>query len=328
MRRAMSKAVLDDDIIGRDPTTAKLEERCAALLGKEDALFVPSGTMGNQICVKIHTRPGQQILCSETSHVAHWEVCMCAAFAGVQPRLVPSPRGYFTADAARECIYPNFHYYPQTGLICIENTMNTPGGRVFPQEEIEDLARLGRKAKIPLHMDGARLFNAAVASRRTASAIVKSVDSVSFCLSKGLGTPAGSIIGGPMAFINEARRVRQMLGGGMRQTGVLAAAGLYAIEHNIERLVEDHSNARLLAEGLAEIPGMALDLESVETNMVYFNPTGCRITAGDFVARMARYGIRMLYETEPVLRAVTHLQVTRKDVGTTLQAARKILTRS
>ncbi|MBI2191611.1 MAG: aminotransferase class I/II-fold pyridoxal phosphate-dependent enzyme [Planctomycetes bacterium] len=327
MRRAMARAEVDDDIIGHDPTTMRLEERSAELLGKEAALFVPSGTMGNQIAVKIHTKPGQQILCSETAHVANWEVCMCAALSGVQPRLVPSPLGYFTAEAARTCIPPDEHYYPRTGLICIENTMNTPGGRVFPQAEIAALARLGRRFHIPLHMDGARLFNAAVASGRSPSQIVRPVHSVCFCLSKGLGTPAGTILAGSRDFVREARRVRQMLGGGMRQTGILAAAGLYALDHHIDRLAEDHATARRFAEGLAEIPGMALDLEAVETNMVYFDPTGCGITTAAFVEAMARYGVRMLHETGPVLRAVTHLQVTRRDIDHVLDAARKVVRR-
>jgi threonine aldolase len=325
MREAMFRAEVDDDILEHDPTTLRLEERSAGLLGKEAALFVPSGTMANQVCVKAFTKPGQQILCSETSHVAIGEVCASAALAGVQPCTVPSPNGYFTAEAARKCLYADVHYLPETGLISVENTMNGPGGRVFPQDETEKIAAMCREKGIPLHVDGARLFNAAVASGLSASEIVRNVDAVCFCLSKGLGAPAGSMVVGDRALIRDARRIRQMFGGGMRQTGILAAAGLYALEHNIERLAEDHANARLLAEGLAAIPGMAVDLDSVETNMVYVDTTGCGLTSKEFAERLGEFGIRILYYGSPKVRLVTHLDVSRDDILLTLECVRKVV---
>jgi len=325
MRKAMYEAEVDDDVLEHDPTTLRLEERSAELLGKEAALFVPSGTMANQICIKAFTRPGQQILCSESGHVSLGEVCATAALAGVQPEVVPSPNGYFTAEAAEACIHDDVHYLPETGLLSVENTMNGPGGRVFPQDEIEEIAVLCRRRGIPLHMDGARLFNAAVASERDASEIVRNVDAISFCLSKGLGAPAGSMVVGDASFIKDARRIRQMYGGGMRQTGFLAAAGLYALENNIERLAEDHANARLLAEGLAEMPGLSVDLESVETNMVYLDTTGAGLTSEEFTERLGELGIRILYYGSPTVRLVTHLDVTRDDAVRTLECVKKVL---
>jgi len=325
MREAMFRAEVDDDVLDHDPTTLKLEEKTAEILGKEAALFVPSGTMANQICVKAFTRPGQQLLCSESAHVDHAEVCMTAVLSGVQPTRVPSPNGHFTAEAAREFIWPDIHYYPETGLVSVENTMNGPGGRVFPQAEIEKIAELCHEKKLPLHMDGARLFNAAVASGRSAAEIVKSVDCVNFALSKGLGAPTGSMVCGTKDFIHDARRIRQMMGGGMRQTGFLSAAALYALENNIDRLAEDHANARLLGEGIAEIEGMSLDLDSVETNMVYFSLAGCGLSIEEFVQRCGDSAIRLIYEGGPQLRLVTHLDVSRADVERTLSVFQEVV---
>jgi threonine aldolase len=324
MRKAMNNAALDDDVIGNDPTTLRLEEFSAELLGKERALFVPSGSMANQICIKACTRPGQQMLCSETAHVDSSEVCMTAAFSGVQPQRVPSPEGHFTAESAREFIWPDIHYFPETGMVSVENTMNAPGGRVFPQDEIKKISSLCKEKNIPLHLDGARLFNAVAASRRSASEIASEVDCVNFCLSKGLGAPVGSMVCGTKEFIHDARRIRQMLGGGMRQTGFLAAAGLYALENNIERLAEDHANARRLAEGLVEIPGISLAIEIVETNMVYFDASGCGLTSEEIVSRCSEQGVRLLFEGFQTLRLVTHLDVSSEDVEKVLQVMREI----
>ena len=324
MRKAMNSAALDDDVLDHDPTTLRLEEFAAGLLGKEGALFVPSGTMANQVCIKACTRPGQQMLCAETAHVDSSEVCMTAAFSGVQPTRVPSPEGHFTAGAARELFLPDIHYFPETGMVSVENTMNAPGGRVFPQDEIKTISALCKEKNIPLHMDGARLFNAAVASGRPASEIVSDVDCVSFCLSKGLGAPVGSMVCGTKDFIHDARRIRQMLGGGMRQTGFFAAAGLYALENNIERLAEDHANARRLADGLIEIPGISLAIDIVETNMVYIDASECGLSAEEIGNRCAGKGVRLLYEGFQTLRLVTHLDVSSEDVDKVLQVMREI----
>ena len=325
MRDAMYRAEVDDDALEHDPTTLRLEEKSAELLGKEAALYVPSGTMANQICIKIYTKPGQQILCSETGHVARCEVCMASAFSGVQPERVASPNGYFTAAETAKHIYPDEHWLPETGLISVENTMNGPGGTVFPQHEIESIAGLCREKQIPLHMDGARLFNAAVASGRPAAEIVRNVDAVSFCLSKGLGAPVGSMVVGSKDFIHEARRIRQMMGGGMRQSGVIAAAGLYALENNIERLAEDHENAQYLARGLAEIPGVSLAIETVETNMVYIDLTDTGTPIPEFAAAMEERGVRLLHYGQPFLRFVIHLDISRDDVERALVVAREAL---
>jgi len=309
----MSEAEVDDDIIGEDPTMVRLQEAAARLLGKEAAIFVPSGTMANLIGLKVPTQPGQEVICSETAHIIHHEVGNMAWVSGLLARPIAAPDGYITASQVEELIRPGFFYMSSTGLVELENTMNGPGGRVFPQEHIDAVCELAHSRSIPVHMDGARLFNAAVASGVDPRRIVRDCDSVCFCLSKGLGTPAGSMLAGSRAFIEQAKAIRQMLGGGMRQTGILAAAGLYALEHNVERLAEDHANARLLGEGLAGIPGISVDLDTVETNMVYFDPTGTGLTADEFVVRLEERGVLTLESGTTSLRFVTHLDVSREE---------------
>ena len=326
MRRAMAEAEVDDDIIGEDPTMAKLQETAARMLGKEAALFMPSGTMANLVALKIHTQPGQEVICSDTAHIIHHEVANMAWVSGLLARPIQRPGGHITAPDVEAFIRPGHFYMSSTGLIELENTMNGPGGRVFPQEHIDEICDLAHGRDIPVHMDGARIFNAAVASETDVRRIVRDCDSVCFCLSKGLGTPAGSILVGNRDFIEKARAIRQMLGGGMRQTGVLAAAGLYALEHNIERLAEDHANARALAEGLAGIPGIELDLEAVETNMVYFDLSGTGLSAEEFVQRLGERGIRTMDAGPDSIRFVTHLDVGREDVPRALEAIGEAVT--
>ena len=259
MRVAMARAEVDDDVIGEDPTMAKLQGVAARLFGKAAAIFVPSGTMANLIALKIHTQPGQEVICSDTAHIIHNEVANMAWVCGLLARPIAAPRGYITAPDVEALIRPDLFYTSSTGLVELENTMNGPGGRVFPQEHIDAVCDLAHSRGIPVHMDGARIFDAAVASGVETRRIVRDCDSVCFCLSKGLGTPAGSLLLGTEEFIEKARGIRQMLGGAMRQTGILAAAGLFALEHNVERLADDHANARLLAEGLVKIKGIDLD---------------------------------------------------------------------
>lgn len=314
MREAMMRATDEDDILGRDPLAVALEEKAADLLGKEAALFVPSGTMANQICIKVHTRPGQEVFCAAHSHIVTTELSMMAALSGVQPHPLPAPHGWFTAaDLEAEWPTPEFWVAP-VGLVEVENTMNAAGGRVFPQPVLEEVGHFAHARGVPVHLDGARIFNAAVASGRSAAEIAAPVDSVAFCLSKGLGAPVGSLVVGTQDFIQEARRVRQMMGGGMRQIGFLCAAGLYALEHHIERLADDHANARFLAEAIAQIDGLSVDPDRVETNMVYFDPRGTGLSPDEFIRRLWDRGVLTLGGRTHI-RLVTHLGVSREEVA-------------
>jgi len=324
MRQAMATAEVDDDIIGADPTMTVLQETAARMFGKDAALFMPSGTMANLIALKVHTQPGQEVICSESAHIIHHEVANMSWVSGLLARPIAAPEGYITAAQVEALIRPALFYMSSTGLVEIEDTMNGPGGRVFPQAHIDDICDLAHGRGIPVHMDGARIFNAAVASGVEVKRIARDCDSICFCLSKGLGTPAGSLLLGTKDFIVQAKGIRQMLGGGMRQTGILAAAGLYALEHHIERLAEDHANARRLAEGLVEIKGIGLRMETVETNMVYFDPTGTGMSADDFVQRLWDRDVWTMTSGPSSIRFVTHLDVTREGVDRALDAIRDI----
>lgn len=315
MRAAMARARVGDDVYGEDPTTKELEARAAALMGMEAALFVPSGTMGNQIAIACHTRPGQEVIVEATSHIYNVELATMARFSGVQPRVIPGERGVFTAAQVAAAIKPDLYYLAPTGLVCLENTHNAAGGRIWPLDVAREILALAHSRAIPVHLDGARVLNAAVATGLPPSELVRGFDSVMFCLSKGLGCPVGSLLCGSRDFIAEARRVRKALGGGMRQTGILAAAGLYALEHHIDRLAEDHENARLLADGLAGIPG--LSVWPVETNIVVFEIEEGP-SAQELCARLRTRGVLCspaAAGTDPKrIRMVTHLGVSREDV--------------
>ncbi|MGQ9734881.1 MAG: low-specificity L-threonine aldolase [Candidatus Bipolaricaulia bacterium] len=321
MRRAMAEAEVGDDVYGEDPTVNKLQERAAELLGMEAALFVPSGTMGNQIAVKVHTRPGNEVILEADCHIFNYEMAMMAAFSGVMPRPIRTPRGVLPLEAVEEAIRPSIYYLSRTGLISIENTHNRKAGAIYPLEEARELLELAHSRGIPVHLDGARIFNAAVALGLPARELVRGFDSVMFCLSKGLGAPVGSMLLGSRAFIEEARRVRKMLGGGMRQAGILAAAGLYALENHISRLAEDHENAKLLASGLSELEGV--ELEPVETNIIIFSLEG--MTAEEFSARMRERGVLVHAIGPRRIRLVTHLDVSREQVLEAVRAAREVL---
>ena len=268
MRAAMARAEVGDDVYGEDPTTRELEEKAAELMGMEAALFVPSGTMGNQIAIACHTRPGQEVVVEATSHIYNVEMATMARFSGVQPRVIWGERGVFSAEQLAAALRPDLYYLAPTGLVCLENTHNAAGGRIWPLSTAREILEVAHSRGIPVHLDGARILNAQVATGIPARELVCGFDSVMFCLSKGLGCPVGSLLCGSREFISEARRVRKAMGGGMRQTGILAAAGLYALEHHIDRLAEDHENAKLLAEGLSQIPGLAV--WPPETNIVVF----------------------------------------------------------
>jgi threonine aldolase len=319
MRRVMAEAEVGDDVYGEDPTVNRLQEKAAEITGTEAALFVPSGTMGNQVAIAVHTRPGQEVIVEATSHIYNVEMATMARFSGVQPRVVFGERGVFSAEQVRQAIRPKLYYLAQTGLVCLENTHNAAGGRIWPLSGARAILEVAHAHGIPVHLDAARIFNASVATGIPVSELVRGFDSVMFCLSKGLGCPVGSLLCGSREFIEEARRVRKALGGGMRQAGILAAAGLYALEHHVERLTEDHENARILAQGLSEIP--CLSVTPPETNIVMVEILRGP-TAAELAERLKRRGVLVAPAgagTEArKLRLVTHLDVSREDILRTI----------
>jgi threonine aldolase len=320
MRRAMMEAEVGDDVYGEDPTVNLLERRAAEIAGKEAALFVPSGTMGNTIAVKLHTEPGQEVICDSRSHVLDYELAMVAWFSGCVIRAIPTEDGILSWEAVRERIRPLAANWAPTGLVEIENTHNMAGGTVYPLDTIREICEGAHERGLKVHMDGARVFNAAAATGATVAEIVAPVDTVMFCLSKALGAPVGSMLAGPADSIAKGRRLRKRLGGGMRQVGVLAAAGLVALEESPKGLPEDHRNARFLAEGLAKIPGMEAWPERVETNIVIFDVgrTGC--ASAQISARLKSRGVLINGVTDRLMRAVTHYDVDRAACAKALEA--------
>src|SRR3989442_622593 len=270
MRRAMAEAEVGDDVFLEDPTINRLQDRAAHIFGREAALFVPSGSMGNLTCIIAQTRPGQEIICEEAGHVYNYEMASMSAIAGVLPRIVTGQDGILSWETISKAIRPKIYYRPQTALISLENTHNMAGGTVYPTNVAYEICDKTHDAGIPVHLDGARVFNAATYLGEDVAEMTKKFDSIQFCLSKGLGAPVRSMIAGAREFIERCRSIRKMLGGGMRQSGVLAAAGLIALEKGPKRLQIDHDNARFLARALAAIPGIAIDPEKVKTNIVIF----------------------------------------------------------
>jgi threonine aldolase len=313
MRRAMAEAPVGDDQYGEDPSVNRLQERIAELLGKEAALFVPSGTMSNQIALKLLTRPGDEVILGEDAHMIWHEAGAGAANSGVQFTAV-GRGGLFTAAEFRAALKPPGHIVlPPTGLVAIENTHNLGGGVVFPQPDAAAVCAAAREAGVASYLDGARLFNAAAASGIGLAELAGPFDWVSVALSKGLGCPVGSVLAGDKAIIARAVRIRRMFGGAMRQSGILAAAGLYALDHNAARLVEDHANARLIAERLAGLPGVSLDLATVQTNIVIFRLEEGLPDGTSIVARAKEEGVLVSALGPRTVRAVTHLDVSRED---------------
>jgi threonine aldolase len=307
MREAMARAEVGDDVYGEDPTVRALEERVAHLLGKEAALFVPSGTMANQIALAVQTRPGDEVLIGEGAHCEAFEGGAGAALAGVQFHTI-GEGGLFAAGDVAAAIHPDNHHFAPTTLCTVENTHNRSGGRCFALSECEDIGTVAHKHGLKLHLDGARLLNAACALGRSARALAAPFDSVSLCLSKGLGAPVGSLISGSRDFVHRAQRRRKMMGGGMRQSGILAAAGLWALEHHVERLAEDHQNARRFAEALMAATGIDLDLATVETNIVVWGlKPEVPFDAAELVQRARAQGVLLNSISARRLRAVTHL---------------------
>jgi len=308
MRRAMAEAEVGDDVYGEDPTVRALELRVAERLGLEAALLVPSGTQGNQVAIGVHTRPGEEVILEEGSHPFHYENGAIAALWGVQPRTVVGQRGLLTPAQIQAASRGNDDHLPRSRLLILENTHNRGGGTVWKPGAFADAVAAARTAGLLVHLDGARLFNAEVAAGVPASTWGRLTDSTTVCFSKGLGAPVGSVLAGSKAFLAEARRLRKRLGGGMRQAGILAAACLYALDHHVARLAEDHENARVLARRLADVPGVRVELDRVETNMVYAEVP---VEAVPLVARLRAAGLLVNSVGPHALRLVCHLDVDR-----------------
>ena len=310
MRAAMASAEVGDDVYGEDPTVNLLERRAAEIFGREAALFVPSGTMGNQIGIRLHTQPGQEVIAESRAHILDWEMATTAVFSGCLVRAVFAERGILTWKHIEPAIYARGAFRAATGLIEIENTANLAGGTCTPLPVLEEIWAGAKERKLPLHLDGARIFNAATALKTDVKSLTRGFDTVMFCLSKGLGAPVGSMLVGSAELMARARLYRKALGGGMRQAGILAAAGLIALEKMPARLHEDHTNARLLAESLSKVDNVAIDVDSVETNIVIFRLTG-GLKAADVVARLKARHILISAFGPDAIRLVTHFDVDR-----------------
>ncbi|MCX6641300.1 MAG: low-specificity L-threonine aldolase [bacterium] len=315
MREAMYKAEVGDDVFGDDPTVNRLQETVAGLLGKEAALYVPSGTMANQVAIKSHTQPGDEVIAEVNCHVFNYESGAPAMLSGVQVHTLPGNYGVYTAEQMQAAIRGPDHHLPPTRLALIENTHNRAGGTIFPVDEMKRIRSVADQHGIAIHLDGARLWNASAATGLDLRAWADLADSVSVCFSKGLGAPVGSMIAGSKVFIDRAHRFRKVFGGGMRQAGIIAAAALYAVQNHRSRLVEDHQNCRLLAETFAELPGVILDLNYVQTNIliVEFNDKAPYDGPG-FAAAMKEIDVWLLPTAPRKVRLVTHLDVSRQDV--------------
>ncbi len=325
MRAAMAQAEVGDDVYGEDPTVNELQEMAAEVFGREAALFVPTGSMGNSIAIRLHTRAGQEVLCESRAHVLDWEMAMMAQFSGCVARTVAAPRGVLTWELIQPAIAPKIYYKAQTGMISLENSHNMAGGTVTPVAVLEEIWAGAKAAGLPVHLDGARVFNAATALGVGVAELTRGFDTVMFCLSKGLGAPVGSMLVGSKELIAEARGVRKALGGGMRQAGVLAAAGLIALTEMPKRLQEDHANARLLAEAVAGVEGVSIDLDTVETNIVIFTLKDGG--AADFVAALRERGVASSAIGTHQVRFVTHFDVSREDCQRAARASVEVLER-
>lgn len=323
MRQAMAAAEVGDDVFGEDPTVNALEVRAAEVLGKPAALFVPSGTMGNQIAIKAHTQPGQEIICDDRSHVILYEMGMPSQYSGCIVRGVPTTDGILScADVAARMRQATDHFQG-TGLVVIENSHNMAGGTAYPRETIEEIAANSNAQNVPVHMDGARLFNAVTAMGYTAREAVASIDSVSVCLSKGLGAPVGSVLAGEAEFIGRARRIRKALGGGMRQAGVIAAAARIALEDGPAQLQRSHDDAQFLADAIRAMAGVELDAE-VQTNIVFFRITKPGVGAPDVADGLKSRGVLVIAMGDRI-RALTHCDVNREDCEGAITALRECL---
>jgi threonine aldolase len=324
MREAMARAEVGDDVNGDDPTVIRLQEKVASLLGMEAGLFVPSGTMSNAVAVRTHTQPGDEIIAEEHSHLYVYEGGGYAALSGCSIALVPSEHGIVAPVDVRNRIRKaegSRSHYPNASLICIENTSNRGGGTIYPMEVLKEISEISREYDCRMHMDGARLFNAVVATGISASNMVEGFDSVSVCLSKGLGAPVGSVLVGSKNFIEQAHRWRKLFGGGMRQAGILAEAGIYALDYNLPRLAADHLRAKKLAQGIEPLEGLTVCLDEVQTNMVYVKTKG---SADEWQTKLSEKGILCFAINENTLRMVIHLHINDRHIEDTLHILSKL----
>ena len=324
MRRAMAEAEVGDDVYGEDPTVNKLERRAAEIFGKEAALFVPTGCMGNLTAIKVWTHHGDEVICEERSHVNLYELASMSAIAGCMPRVARGEDGVLTWKQIETVIRPKIYYDSQTALICLENAVNMWGGTVYPTAVVEDICDKAHALGLKVHLDGARVFNAATALGENVAHMTRKVDSVMFCLSKGLAAPVGSMIAGTKAFIEKGRVYRKMFGGGMRQAGVIAAAGLIALEKSPGRLHVDHENAKRLAEGIAEIPGLAIDPKKVRSNIVIFDCSRTGKTAVELCDALHPHGIWAQDTALHSVRVVTHCDVDRAGIERAIAVLKEI----
>ncbi len=325
MRRAMAEADVGDDVFLEDPTINRLQDRAAQIFGRESALFVPSGTMGNLTCIIAHTRHGQEIICEASGHIYNYEMASMSAIGGVLPRVVAGQDGILSWETISKAIRPRIYYRAQTALISLENTHNMAGGTVYPTRLADEICGKAHDAGIPVHLDGARIFNAATYLGEDVARITKKFDSVQFCLSKGLGAPVGSLIVGSREFIERCRSIRKMLGGGMRQAGILAAAGLIALEKGPKRLQVDHDNAKVLASKLAAIPEVTLDPGKVQTNIVIFDLKKSGWSAADFLQALEKRNVLAVPVDAERVRMVTHLDVDGSEIDKAAATVREVL---
>ena len=329
MRAAMAAAEVGDDVFGDDPTVIKLEERVASLLGKEAALYVPSGTMSNQLAVNVHTQPGDELLCDLNCHIYNYEAGGPAILSGVTCRTLDGDYGILDLSQLEDKIRnPDDPHLVRTKMVALENTHNRGGGRVYPIEKIEAISQWAWKNHLVMHLDGARLWNAIVATGIAAKEWARHFDTVSVCFSKGLGAPVGSALAGPKATIAKARRTRKLFGGGMRQAGIIAAGCLYALDHHIERLADDHRNAQILAQAVADTPGLYLTPPEVDTNLVWFRIDPELGSAKDITARLKQHGVLVHAAGPQKIRACTHLDVSRAQAERAADTLRKVVTQN
>ncbi len=325
MRKAMAEAEVGDDVYGEDPTVNALQEKVAELLGKEAAIFVASGTMANQLAIKAHTQPGDELIMEATSHPYNFEGGAIAAISGVQVYCIQGVRGILNASQIEAAIRPADHHYAVTRLVCMENTHNRGGGSIYHLRNMQEIFRVAKAKGLSVHLDGARLWNASVATGVKLKEYAQCADSVSVCISKGLGCPVGSLVTGSKEFVDRVHRFRKMVGGGLRQAGILAAAGIYALDHHVDRLKEDHDNAKRLALGLKEIRGIAVNPDHVETNIIIFGVAGTGMSSPAVRDAMQKEGVLMNALPGNEIRVVTHLDVTRDDIDKALAAFRKVI---
>ena len=326
MRKAVYNAELGDDVFGEDPTTKRLEQMAAERMGKQAGLLVASGTMGNLVCILTHCARGEEVILGDQCHTFLYEAGGMSALGGIHPHTIRNQAdGTMRLEDIKAAVRGDNVHFPRTRLICLENTHNRCNGSALTPEYVDSVAALAKEHGLSVHLDGARIFNAAVALGLDAKELTRSVDSVSFCLSKGLSAPVGSVVCGSSEFIAEARRTRKVLGGGMRQSGIIAAAGITALEEMVDRLAEDHKNARRLAEGIAAIKGLSIELANVQTNIIYFELASNRLTADELVTELGKKGVKILCVGPSQLRAVTHYGISAEDIGLTVRALGEVM---